>query len=334
MKFPVFFSAVSACARRSGRVRLPRIIGALALAGLLVSCSAVKTLYNQAPDLAYWYLDGYVDFNGAQSLQVKSGLERLQAWHRQTQLPAYADMLRRLQDRMPANLSPAQACQTYADMRNRLLAVSAEFEPTATAVAVTVNASQLRHMEKRFAKSNAAFREDFLDGNPQEQRARRLKKAVKRAEMLYGDLQEEQLGALAQAIDQSPFNAALTYKEWQRRQRDVLQTLHGLAGKPNPPDETRKAVRALIERTVRSPDPGYRNYEQALTEQSCQSFAAFHNQTTPSQRKNAVDTLRGYEHDFTILTGTRPREERTTSPVAYRPGALASDFTSAVSTGD
>ena len=330
----MFFSAVSACARRSGRVRLPRIIGALALAGLLVSCSAVKTLYNQAPDLAYWYLDGYVDFNGAQSLQVKSGLERLQAWHRQTQLPAYVDMLRRLQERMPANLSPAQACQTYADVRSRLVAVSAEFEPTASAMVATLDASQLRHMEKRFTKSNAEFREDFLNGSPQEQRARRLKKAVKRAEMLYGDLQEEQLAALAQAIDQSPFNAALTYNEWQRRQRDVLQTLHGLAGKPNPPGETRKAVRALIERTVRSPDPGYRNYEQALTEQSCQSFAAFHNQTTPSQRKNAVDTLRGYEQDFTILTGTRPREERNTSPVAYRPGALASDFTSAVSTGD
>ena len=189
-------------------------------------------------------------------------------------------------------------------------------------------------VEKRFAKSNAEFREDFLTGSAQEQRARRLKKAVKRAEMLYGDLQEEQLAALAQAIDQSPFNAALTYHEWQRRQRDVLQTLRGLAGKPNPPDETRKAVRALIERTVRSPDPGYRNYEQALTEQSCQSFAAFHNETTPHQRKNAVDTLRGYEQDFRILIGTRPREERNTSPVAYRSGTLASDFTSAVSTGD
>ena len=153
MRFPVFFSAVSACARRSRRVRLTRIIGVLALAGWLVSCSAVKTLYNQAPDLAYWYLDGYVNFNGAQSLQVKSGLERLQAWHRQTQLPAYADMLRRLQERIPANLSPAQACQTYADVRNRLIAVSSELEPTATAVVATLDASQLKYMEKRFAKS-------------------------------------------------------------------------------------------------------------------------------------------------------------------------------------
>ncbi|OZA92569.1 MAG: hypothetical protein B7X59_15615, partial [Polaromonas sp. 39-63-203] len=137
-----------------------------------------------------------------------SGLERLQAWHRHTQLPAYVDILRRLQDRMPGNLSPAQACQTYADVRSRLVAVSAELEPTAAAVAATVNASQLRHMEKRFAKSNAEFREDFLDGSARELRERRLKKALKRAEMLYGDLQDAQKAALTQAIDQSPFNAA------------------------------------------------------------------------------------------------------------------------------
>lgn len=325
------FSAVKARARRFGRVGPSRIIGVLALAGVLASCSAVKTLYNQAPDLAYWYLDSYADFNGEQSLQVKSGLERLQAWHRQTQLPAYVDILRRLQDRMPGNLSPAQACQTYADVRSRLIAVSAELEPTAATVAATVNASQLRHMEKRFAKSNAEFREDFLDGSARELRERRLKKALKRAEMLYGDLQDAQKAALAQVIDQSPFNAALTLQEWQRRQQDVLRTLRGIAGsagsaaQPNQPDETRKAVRALIERTLRSPDAAYRHYEKALTEQSCQGFAALHNTTTPAQRSKAVETLRGYEEDFRILTGTGKRPERSPAPVAYCPGALLCD---------
>lgn len=328
MRFPVYSSAVKARARRFGRVGLPRIIGVLALAGALASCSAVKTLYNQAPDLAYWYLDSYVDFNGEQSLQVKSGLERLQAWHRRTQLPAYIDILRRLQDRMPGNLSPVQACQTYADVRSRLIAVSAALEPTAAAVAATVNASQLRHMEKRFAKSNAEFREDFLDGSARELRERRLNKALKRAEMLYGDLQDAQKTALAQVIDQSPFNAALTYQEWQRRQQDVLRTLRGIAGSAaqlNQQDETRKAVLALIERTIRSPDAGYRNYEKALTEESCQGFAALHNTTTPAQRRKAVETLRGYEDDFRILTGTATRPERSPAPVAYCPGALLCD---------
>ena len=110
----MIFSWVNARPPRTGGARLSRIIAVLALAGALVACSAVKTVYSQAPDLAYWYLDGYVDFNGAQSLQVKSGLTRVQAWHRQTQLPAYIDILQKLQERAPSNISATEACDLFA----------------------------------------------------------------------------------------------------------------------------------------------------------------------------------------------------------------------------
>ena len=30
---------------------------------LLAGCSAVRLAYNQAPDLMYWWLNGYVDFD-------------------------------------------------------------------------------------------------------------------------------------------------------------------------------------------------------------------------------------------------------------------------------
>ena len=43
----------------------------LLLVGLVLQgCNAVKIAYNQAPTLAYFYLDGYIDFTDAQSTQV------------------------------------------------------------------------------------------------------------------------------------------------------------------------------------------------------------------------------------------------------------------------
>ena len=303
----MIFSFVKACAPRISCARLPRIIAVLALAGTLVACSAVKTLYSQAPDLAYWYLDGYVDFNGTQSLQVKAGLNKMQAWHRQTQLPAYIDILQKLQERAPSNITATEACDIAADIRRKLMAVSSQMEPTAVAVATTISAGQLQQMERKFAKSNAEYREDFLDGTPEQKRSKRLKKAVKRAEMLYGELQEEQLAAIAQSIDRSRFNPVLAFGEWQRRQQDVLQTVRSVSGSlPTSPTYTsaekiRLAIRGLIERSSDSPDAGYRNYLKSLTEQSCQSFADFHNKTTPVQRKKAVDTLKNYEQDFRSL---------------------------------
>ena len=297
-------------------MRLPRIIAVLALTAVLVACSAVKAVYSQAPELAYWYLDGYVDFNGAQSLQVKADLNKLQSWHRQTQLPAYIEILQKLQQRLPSNVSAAESCEIYTDVRGRLMAVSSQMEPTAAAIASTINASQLKQMETRFAKSNTEYREDFLEGTPQEKQGKRVKKAVKRAEMLYGDLQEEQLAAIAQSVDRSRFNPVLAFGEWQRRQQDVLQTVRSVSGSlpasaspasPAGPEKTRQAIRALIERSAESPDPGYRSYLKALTEQNCRNFAEFHNTTTPAQRRKAVETLKSYEQDFRTLNGTASR---------------------------
>ena len=46
-----------------------RIIVALLLLtpALLTGCSALRFGYNQAPELAFWWLDGYADFDEVQS---------------------------------------------------------------------------------------------------------------------------------------------------------------------------------------------------------------------------------------------------------------------------
>ena len=70
------------------------IIGGCLLALLLLGgCSAVRVGYNQAPTLAWWWLDGYMDFDATQAPKVKDTLAQWFAWHRSTQLPDYADLL-------------------------------------------------------------------------------------------------------------------------------------------------------------------------------------------------------------------------------------------------
>ena len=49
-----------------------QIIGVLLLAALLGACSAVRLAYNNLPTVSYWWLDGYVDFDGAQSLRPEA----------------------------------------------------------------------------------------------------------------------------------------------------------------------------------------------------------------------------------------------------------------------
>lgn len=284
-----------------------RIIGLLVLVpliALLQACSAVKVAYNQAPELGYWFMDSYLDFNGAQSLRVKEDLGKLQAWHRQSQLPAYVETLQKLQQQLRGDLSTAAACSIYEDVRRKLLAVSERAEPTVLALAPTLEPAQLTHMEGRFAKSNAEYREKFLEGTAAQKRAVRLKQAISRAEMLYGSLDDKQLAVLGQRIDQSLFDPALNYAERLRRQKDALQTLRTLTAPQASPvstDRVRVAMRSLFERSLNSPNPAYRDYFDRLTQDNCRTVAELHNSTTPAQRARAIETLANYEQDLRAL---------------------------------
>ncbi|TAG36847.1 MAG: hypothetical protein EAZ34_00755 [Polaromonas sp.] len=277
----------------------------LALAALLSACSAVKLGYNQLPALAFFYLNGYADFTEAQSLQVKSELTRLHTWHRQTQLPAYADLLDKLQTVLQGNITPAQVCAVWPDVRRQLLAVPSQAEPAVAALALSLQPEQLQHMQRKFARGNADYRKDFIDAAPAAIRARRYEQATSRADMLYGPLDEQQLRRIGQLVDQTGLNAPLVYAERLRRQQDALQTLRAISA-ANSTANTAAAqtqLRALLDRTLASPEPAYRSYIDKNTQDGCRAVAELHNSTTDAQRRKAMRVVRGYAVDLRTLAG-------------------------------
>lgn len=293
MKFPVNF------------LRLCGIIGLLAGAALLQACSAVKIAYNQAPQLAYLYLDGYADFNDVQSLQVRVDLTKFMAWHRQTQLPGYIDLLQKIQQKMPQDMTAVQACDVFADVRQKAFALTDYAEPAALSVAATLSAKQLTVMERKFAKGNTTWREDNLEGSAKDLFEKRQKSAIKRADMLYGSVTDKQRSLIAQQIEKSQFKAAQSYAERQRRQKDIVQTLGKVIASPQDAAATQKEMRSLLTRSVASPDAVYKSYLETITQEGCASFAELHNATSAEQRKKAVEVLAGYEQDFKVLVGQK-----------------------------
>jgi len=292
----------------AGAGRCTGIIGGLAvlaLAGLLQSCSLMKVAYNQAPELVYWQLDRHFDFTDAQSLQVKADLARLQAWHRQTQLPGYIETLQKLQQQMPSDIDAAAACAIYTDVRGKLVALARQAELPMATLAASLQAGQLKNLERRFAKGNDEYREDFLEASPKAQREKRYKEAVKRAEILYGGLEKKQLAVIERRMDASHFDASRSYAEKLRRQQDALHTLRPLVAGQGTPEKTQAAMRGLFERTLNSPDAANHDYMDKLTQDACVTIAELHNSTTPAQRHKAVETLHRYEQDFRTLNAQK-----------------------------
>jgi len=264
----------------------------------------VKIGYNNAPSLAYWWLDGYVDFNDAQSAQVRDRLATLQAWHRQNELPAYADLLRQLQRLAPEAVTADQVCAVAAQAQRHVRRLGEQAAEGMARVVPTLQPEQLRHLAQQFDKHNRDWREEWLDGTPQELLARRLKKAEERAESFYGRLDDSQRAILRQSLATSAFDARAAWRERLRRQQDMLQVLQEHRNGERPA-HVQAELLALLQRQLESPDATYRARFERMLQDGCRTMATLHNSTSAAQRRHLQDKLKGYEADLRTLAAEK-----------------------------
>jgi Family of unknown function (DUF6279) len=275
------------------------IIGAVALA--LTSCSTLRLGYSNAPQLSWWWLDGQVDFSSAQSPAVRQAIDGFFDWHRRTQLPELAGLLAGMQPVLTQPTSPDAACGWFARFStaldpavDRALLQMAELLPT-------LGEANFRHLEQRHAKGLQELRADYLQPDAAERRANSTRRALDRAEQIYGPLDEAQRRVISAGLATSPFEPELWLAERQRRQADTVGTLRRLVAERAERDQRIAALRALVERTQLSPDPAYRAYQRRLTSYNCEFAARIHNATTPAQRLKAQQRLKGWEEDLRAL---------------------------------
>lgn len=280
-------------------------MGLLVLLGALQACTGIKLGYNHGVDLAAWWLDGHIDLTSAQWGQVRDDLRQLQLRNRQQDLPDYAHTLRQTQTLVARDLSAEQVCTVGNTVRGYFDALLRDAEPAATTLVQSLTPAQITTLERKYAKTNADYRSDWLALIPTEMHQKRYDKALDRAEMVYGRIDAAQKTLIRQQVEQSRFDPQQVQTERLRRQADTLQTLRQLQRAPATPADTRIAVRGLLDRTVHSPQPGYRAYAEALALQDCQGIALVHNTTTPKQREAAVRWLAGYEQSLRELAAQR-----------------------------
>jgi hypothetical protein len=284
------------------------IIG-LALALLLLAgCSVLRIGYSQAPNLAYWWIDGYVDLNDEQTPMVRDAIDRWFEWHRRTELPRYAALLARAQREVvqPA-LSAAVLCAWRDEAQRRLDAALEEAAPAIAALMVTLTPEQIRHMERKLAKDSEELKQDFAQPDKRERVKASFKRTLERYENLYGRLDEAQRATLAQLLAASPFDADRWLIERERRNRDLVATLTAISTAARSDDaaaaraRAQAAVRVIAERALRSPRPEYRAYQERLTQANCALAAAMHNATSAEQRQHARDKLKSWEGDVRLI---------------------------------
>ncbi len=279
------------------------IIGALALLLTLGlgGCSALRLSYNNGAQLAWWWLDGYVDFSREQAPAARLAVERWFDWHRATQVGSYAALLVLAQDQLAAPLTPELACR-WSDRIREVLDPALERAIVDFADLVpTLREPQLRHIEQRFGKGIDEMRSDYLQSDAALRQREAVKRTLERVERLYGSVDGAQRASIDASVAASPFNPELWLAERQRRQRDTVQTLRRLLTERADRDQRIAALRVLVQRSGESPDPGYRAYQRKLRDYNCAFAAQIHNAMSTAQRQAARETLKGWEDDLRSL---------------------------------
>ena len=269
---------------------------------LLYGCSTLSLAYNQADEAIYWWLDSYVDLTDKQKPLVKDTLRHLHQWHRQTQLPEYIALLKRVRAMAPHEVQAEQVCAVTQEMQNSFIAVLHQVEPEATKLISQLSDAQLQRIRKKYDKLNQEWREDYMDGSEEKRMRYRNKQLLNRLEDFYGSLEAPQREVVQHWLQASTFNPATSFKERQRRQADALQTFGRIAHSGSQSSSAAQLqLRAWVERSFTPPEEALHVYSQTLRQENCEGFAKLHNSTTRAQRERLAENLLQYENIFQSL---------------------------------
>ena len=283
----------------------------------LSACSTIRFGYDKLPFLAGWELDRYLDLNGEQEKLVDRRLRAIQAWHRQTQLPKYAALLKQVEEQVDDSIS----VQRVAGWRNEALAtwpaLVDQLAPAVAELAVTLTPAQLGHLEKTLAQANRKIESEFFVGpDGKALRQARIKRSRERAENFLGELNAPQLARLEQRADDEATTA--TSHWWALRlprQRILVDLLRSLATERPPAEEATARARLALLSLVTPTEPGLKAKADAASLAGDRYVADMLAQTSALQRRHLLERLRGYGSDLDRLMAAAGGRSASETPI-------------------
>jgi len=269
------------------------LIGILLIAALLLSggCSSVRLAYGQ---LDWWMdrsLNQYLELDGSQKALLFQRVDEFHRWHRQTQLPRYANYM----EQVAAEVDVWGG--TPAQMRQEEQRLRAFWQDSAGMLADLIMPIVIRLDDKQIAQLTENVREQReAQLKKWQQPRRRLDKLFrKQAERWLGGLTPEQEAIIDRYVATTTFDPDRRDLQRQRWGNTFLATL-----RTKPPAYERKLRRILLDPQSLWPEDYLRMQEQLRAEVWALAGEILQS-TTTEQREHLKTTLQQYASDFRFL---------------------------------
>lgn len=174
-----------------------------------------------------WWVEEYVSLDTSQKQEFDLRLQNQLLWHKQTQLPVYSQFLRQIKADLDHPLSEQQMADSFASAR----AIWAETLKHVSADIVfmlsRLNDDQIRDIVSHLYETIENDKEDYLENDPEERMAARIKRTKKSVRRFIGRLTKNQVELIEQwgrGVQDSQLAWIDSRKRWTDSLHEVLKS--------------------------------------------------------------------------------------------------------------
>ena len=128
----------------------------------LSACSLAVSAYNNAAQLLmFLWIDPHLKLNKAQKEKTLADLQAVLNWHREKQLPAYADLLLQMKSLAVTNISAQQVCAVVDQVSDLTEALAFQLEEPVARLVLTLTPAQLQTFKNALAQDAKDHRKEW-----------------------------------------------------------------------------------------------------------------------------------------------------------------------------
>ncbi|MGI9309769.1 MAG: DUF6279 family lipoprotein [Gammaproteobacteria bacterium] len=261
-------------------------------------CSSTKLLYNQIDWLTVWYLDDYFDLDSDQEDELRDMVRANLDWHRQTQLPRYAEFLREVELQAQSPVTPEMAEQNYWRVIDFWDDFMLHIVPDSYRFLTLLSDEQISELFENLEESNQEMYEEYSGQTAEQREANRNRVTIKMVQRFTGKLNKEQKLFIAESLDgmqDASEDWVKNRREWQVQYRHLLES--------RPPKDEYIAELERLFATPRSADTA--EYQERIDHNLEVSFdmtSTLLNDLTDKQRKRMRKRFMNLAEDFDALS--------------------------------
>lgn len=222
----------------------------------LVSCSVLQASYSQLDWVVLWRVDRYFDLTESQKEWLAKELAKIHVWHRQEELPAYAQFLTQVRQFVEGGLTAEKIDRIFGAVEIFRVHLAREFSSPGARLFSTLSPEQVQHFQTVLSQDNQEVA-DEIGNDPEERLEKRTAATLKRVSSWVGDLSKEQQHHIEEWMVIFPDIS----QEWLAHRKHKQKVLIDLIHSSSDPDTLQPGLEYWLER---SQNGATEEYQMAL----------------------------------------------------------------------